>query len=90
MCRLGRHVPYTKEHREGIFRVGKAEATRMANKETERWFDLIGDFPTASLLKLYSQVSRRISDLRFRRLCEGRQERTSMSSLFLFLFLLLP
>ena len=56
-CRLGRHVPYSKVVPHGILKVGKLAANKIANGETERWFDLIGDFPTAALLKLYSQVS---------------------------------
>jgi hypothetical protein len=36
--------------------VGKTAANKLSNDGAERWFDLIGDFPTASLLRLYSQV----------------------------------
>ena len=53
---MGRHVPYSKVVMHGILKVGKLAANKIANGETERWFDLIGDFPTAALLKLYSQV----------------------------------
>ncbi len=56
LCRLGRHVPYEKMVRDGILKVGKLAANKISNSETQRWFDLIGDFPTAALLKLYSQV----------------------------------
>ncbi len=56
LCRLGKHVPYCKMVRDGILRVGKMAANKLSNGESERWFDLIGDFPTAALLKLYSQV----------------------------------
>ena len=43
--------------RDGILRVGKNSASKVADLEAERWFELIGDFPSAALLKLYSQVS---------------------------------
>ena len=56
MCRLGKHVPFTGL-RDGILRVGKNSASKVADLEAERWFELIGDFPSAALLKLYSQVS---------------------------------
>ncbi len=56
LCRLGMHVPYVKMVRDGILKVGKLAANKISNSETQRWFDLIGDFPTAALLKLYSQV----------------------------------
>jgi mediator of RNA polymerase II transcription subunit 13 len=55
-CRLGRHAPVTKVLRDGILKVGKKQAEKLANEDTEQWFDLIGDSPTASLVKLYSQV----------------------------------
>ena len=56
-CRLGRHAPITKVLRDGILKVGKKQAEKLANEDTEQWFDLIGDSPTASLVKLYSQVN---------------------------------
>ena len=43
--------------RDGILKVGKKQAEKLANEDTEQWFDLIGDSPTASLVKLYSQVN---------------------------------
>ena len=51
-------MPYTKVLRDGILKVGKSVAAKVTNEEPERWFDLIGEYPTASLLKLYSQVER--------------------------------
>jgi hypothetical protein len=60
MCRLGKHVAYPKLP---ILKVGKMAANKLSNDEADRWFDLIGDFPTAALLKLYSQVSRRKYEL---------------------------
>jgi mediator of RNA polymerase II transcription subunit 13 len=52
---LGRHAPI-KALRDGILKVGKRAAEKLSNEETEHWFDLIGDSPTASLVRLYSQV----------------------------------
>ena len=58
MCRLGKHVPAAFTGlRDGILRVGKNSASKVADLEAERWFELIGDFPSAALLKLYSQAS---------------------------------
>ena len=56
MCRLGKHVPFTKV-RDGVLRVGKSAANKVGNDNVDRWFELIGEFSTASLLKLYSQVT---------------------------------
>ena len=56
LCRLGRHVPITNILRDGILKVGKKKAEKLANTETDRWFELIGDSATATLIKLYSQV----------------------------------
>jgi len=36
--------------------VGKKQAEKLANDETDSWFELIGDSPTASLVRLYSKV----------------------------------
>ena len=58
LCRLGRHVPITNVLRDGILKVGKKKAEKLANTETDRWFELIGDSATATLIKLYSQVCR--------------------------------
>ena len=53
---MGRHVPITNILRDGILKVGKKKAEKLANTETDRWFELIGDSATATLIKLYSQV----------------------------------
>ena len=59
MCRLGRHVPITKTNlRDGIMRVGKSAATKLANDPVDDWFTNIGDSPVASILRLYAKVCR--------------------------------
>ena len=60
LCRLGRHVPITNVLRDGILKVGKRKAEKLANTETDRWFELIGDSATATLIKLYSQVCNKL------------------------------
>lgn len=59
MCRFGRHVPY-KGLRDGILRVGKSAAAKLANEghPVDEWFSNIGDSPIASLLRLYAKVCR--------------------------------
>ncbi|EFX71474.1 hypothetical protein DAPPUDRAFT_60138 [Daphnia pulex] len=57
MCRFGRHVPY-KGLRDGILRVGKSAAAKLANDAVDDWFSNIGDSPIASLLRLYAKVCR--------------------------------
>jgi hypothetical protein len=52
---LGRHAP-VKGLRDGILKVTKKHAEKLSNDDTEQWFDLIGDTPTAALVRLYSQV----------------------------------
>nr|CAD7259219.1 unnamed protein product [Timema shepardi] len=58
VCRLGRHSPITKVLREGILRVGKSAATKLAKEPVDDWFNLLGDNPTTNMLKLYAQVCR--------------------------------
>jgi len=58
MCRLGRHVPITKGLRDGILRVGRNAATKLANDPIDDWFTNIGDSPVAALLRLYAKVCR--------------------------------
>ena len=58
MCRFGRHVPVTKGLRDGILRVGKNAATKLANDSIDDWFTNIGDSPVATLLRLYAKVCR--------------------------------
>jgi hypothetical protein len=57
VCRLGRHCPITKVLRDGILRVGKTAALKLAKEPVDEWFSLLGDSSTAGLLKLYAQVS---------------------------------
>ena len=61
-------MPYTKVLRDGILKVGKTVAAKVTNEEPERWFDLIGEYPAASLLKLYSQVSEKLSPIAYKNL----------------------
>ncbi|TRY70349.1 hypothetical protein TCAL_02438 [Tigriopus californicus] len=56
-CRLGKHVPKS-DFRDGIIRIGKKAAMELRDDEADRWFDMIGESPTACLLKLYAQVCR--------------------------------
>ncbi|KAK7490637.1 hypothetical protein BaRGS_00018054 [Batillaria attramentaria] len=56
LCRLGRHVPINKPLRDGILRIGKNSAQKVAQEPVEDWFNLIGDTPMAAKLKLYAQV----------------------------------
>ena len=56
MCRLGRHVPFLKV-RDGVLRVGKSAANKVGGDTVDRWFEQLGDFSTAALLKLYSRVN---------------------------------
>ncbi|PRD21589.1 UNVERIFIED_CONTAM: skd [Trichonephila clavipes] len=58
LCRLGRHCPITKVLRDGIMRVGKGTAKKLADEPVDEWFNHIGDGPIASRLKLYAQACR--------------------------------
>ncbi|KAK9512984.1 hypothetical protein O3M35_001282 [Rhynocoris fuscipes] len=58
VCRLGRHCPITKVLRDGILRVGKTAALKLANEPLDDWFSLLGDNNTSNMLKLYAQVCR--------------------------------
>lgn len=42
----------------GILRVGKKYAEKLANDPADPWFEMLGESSTALLLKLYSQVSK--------------------------------
>lgn len=44
------------DFRDGIIRIGKKAAMDLRDDEADRWFDMIGESPTACLLKLYAQV----------------------------------
>ncbi|KAK7874246.1 hypothetical protein R5R35_006284 [Gryllus longicercus] len=58
VCRLGRHCPITKVLRDGILRVGKTAAAKLAKEPVDEWFSLLGDSPTNNMLRLYAQVCR--------------------------------
>ncbi|XP_014240238.1 mediator of RNA polymerase II transcription subunit 13 isoform X2 [Cimex lectularius] len=58
VCRLGRHCPITKVLRDGILRVGKSAALKLAKEPLDDWFSLLGDNNVSNMLKLYAQVCR--------------------------------
>ena len=58
LCRLGRHSPISKVLRDGIMRVGKTAAKRLADEEVHGWFTNLGESATAAKLRLYAQVCR--------------------------------
>lgn len=58
VCRLGRHVPITKVLRDGILRVGKTAAVKLAKEPLDEWFSNLTDTYQANMLKLYAQVCR--------------------------------
>lgn len=58
VCRLGRHVPITKVLRDGILRVGKTAAVKLAKEPLDDWFSNLSDTYQANMLKLYAQVCR--------------------------------
>ncbi|XP_054714520.1 mediator of RNA polymerase II transcription subunit 13-like [Uloborus diversus] len=58
LCKLGKHCPITKVLRDGIMRVGKSTAKKLADEPVDDWFSLIGDGPIANRLKLYAQACR--------------------------------
>lgn len=58
VCRLGRHCPITKVLRDGILRVGSGAAMKLAKEPIDDWFSMLGDSPTANMLRLYAQVCR--------------------------------
>ncbi|PSN30681.1 hypothetical protein C0J52_20854 [Blattella germanica] len=58
VCRLGRHCPITKVLRDGILRVGKTAALKLAKEPVDEWFTVLGDNLTTNMLKLYAQVCR--------------------------------
>ncbi|RZF40528.1 hypothetical protein LSTR_LSTR000407 [Laodelphax striatellus] len=58
VCRLGRHCPITKVLRDGILRVGKTAALKLAKEPVDEWFTMMGENATTTMLKLYAQVCR--------------------------------
>lgn len=53
--RLGKHTAINEVVRDGIFRVTKNYAAKLANEEVDDWFDHISDSPVMSRLKTYAQ-----------------------------------
>ncbi|BES95592.1 Mediator of RNA polymerase II transcription subunit [Nesidiocoris tenuis] len=58
LCRLGKHCPITKVLRDGILRVGKTAAQKLAKEPMDEWFSLLNDNVPNDMLKLYAQVCR--------------------------------
>ena len=58
-CQLGRHVPIGSSCPEGVLRINRNAATKLANLGVDEWFNHLGDSQVAAKLKLYAQVSRR-------------------------------
>ena len=59
--RLGRHCPVSDKIRDGMLRVGKTMAQKLADTEVDKvdsWFKQIGDSPVAAKLRLYAQACR--------------------------------
>ena len=56
LCRLGRHAPIQRVLRDGIMRVSKTAAAKVANESLDDWFTLLGDSQISTKLKFYSQV----------------------------------
>ncbi|KAK2588519.1 hypothetical protein KPH14_006300 [Odynerus spinipes] len=56
ICRLGRHTPISKVLRDGILRVGKSAAQKLAKQPIDEWFKLLGENQIGELLRLYAQV----------------------------------
>ncbi|XP_047739393.1 mediator of RNA polymerase II transcription subunit 13-like isoform X2 [Hyalella azteca] len=58
MCRLGRHAPIQRVLVDGIMRVSKTAAAKVANESLDDWFTLLDDSQISTKLKFYSQVCR--------------------------------
>lgn len=56
LCRLGRHAPIRRVLRDGIMRVSKRAAGKVANEALDDWFTLLGDSQVFTKLRMYSQV----------------------------------
>lgn len=56
LCRLGRHAPIQRVLRNGIMRISKVAASKVANEPLEEWFSLLGDSHMSTKLKVYAQV----------------------------------
>ncbi|ROT72136.1 Mediator of RNA polymerase II transcription subunit 13 [Penaeus vannamei] len=58
LCKLGRHAPIQRVLRNGIMRISKTAASKVANEPLEEWFSLLGDSHVSTNLKVYAQVCR--------------------------------
>lgn len=58
LCKLGRHAPIQRVLRNGIMRISKIAASKVANEPLEEWFSLLGDSHMSTKLKVYAQVCR--------------------------------
>ncbi|CAL4061099.1 unnamed protein product [Meganyctiphanes norvegica] len=58
LCKLGRHAPIQRVLRNGIMRVSKNAASKVANEAFDEWFSLLGDSQMCTKLKVYAQVCR--------------------------------
>ncbi|XP_066986645.1 mediator of RNA polymerase II transcription subunit 13 isoform X2 [Macrobrachium rosenbergii] len=58
LCKLGRHAPIQRVLRNGIMRISKTAASKVANEPLEDWFSLLGDTHMSTKLKVYAQVCR--------------------------------
>lgn len=56
MNNLGKHKPVTTVLRDGIMRVGKTAASKVAEEPVSEWFNSIGDGPIPNKLRLYARV----------------------------------
>lgn len=56
MHNLGKHRPITKVLRDGIMRVGKTAASKVAEEPVCEWFNSIGDGPISNKLRLYARI----------------------------------
>ena len=54
--RLGKHTAVNEIVRDGIVKVGKSYAAKLASEEVDDWFDHISDPTIMSRLKTYAQV----------------------------------
>ncbi|ESO97898.1 hypothetical protein LOTGIDRAFT_153005 [Lottia gigantea] len=60
LCRLGKHNPISSKIRDGIMRVGKSNAQKLAEESVDDWFKNIGDSQVAEKLRLYARVCRHL------------------------------
>lgn len=53
---LGKHRPITKVLRDGIMRVGKVAASKVAEEPISNWFNLLENSDIANKLKIYARI----------------------------------